>query len=298
MRLIGHLDNDKDARTFADFLYVQGIPTDTERDNEKWAIWVHEEEQLGAAKKLLDEFRTDPSAKKFQAGSPAEKLRQKAETENKAYRKRQIDGRTASFGLRQYGFGPVTYTLIIASIVVAVLSSLGQHKERIASLFIEQIYVDGSVLSGADRNFEAIRHGEVWRLVTPIIIHFGIFHILFNMMWLRDLGSLFEARLGSWYFAVFVLIVAVISNVAQYVVSHHPIFGGMSGVVYGLIGYAWIRGRFDPAAGIGLDKQTVIYAIVWFVLCFTNLLGPIANWAHAGGLAVGMGWAYIDAKRR
>jgi GlpG protein len=297
MRQIGQLDSDKDARTFGDFLYVQGIETDIERDNNRWAIWVRDDDHVPQAAKLLEEFRAEPNAPRFQAGSPAEKLREKAKAADAAYQKRVITGQNLFPGLRNYGFGVVTYALIGASILVAILSRLGAHEERISALFIEQIYSHGGEL-WAGKNFEAIRSGQVWRLVTPILIHFGIIHILFNMMWLRDLGSLFEARLGSWYFAVFVLVVAVCSNLAQYVVTKNPWFGGMSGVVYGLIGYAWIRGRFDPAAGVGLDRQTVVYALVWFALCFTGWIGPVANWAHGGGLAIGMLWAFVDARRK
>jgi len=76
------------------------------------------------------------------------------------------------------------------------------------------------------------------------------------------------------------------------------LFGGMSGVNYALIGYVWIRGRFDPAAGLHLDRQSLIYALIWFVLCFTKLLGPVANYAHGAGLMVGMAWAFVDSKRK
>ena len=49
MRLIGHLDNDKDARTFGDFLYVQGIESQAERDSNRWAIWIHSDDQVANA---------------------------------------------------------------------------------------------------------------------------------------------------------------------------------------------------------------------------------------------------------
>jgi GlpG protein len=97
---------------------------------------------------------------------------------------------------------------------------------------------------------------------------------------------------------VFVLVVAAASNLAEYSFGRTPRFGGMSGVVYALIGYAWIRGRFDPGAGIQLDRQNVIFALIWFVLCFTGLLGPIANYAHGAGLLLGMAWAFVDSKRK
>src|SRR5205085_874741 len=141
-----------------------------------------------------------------------------------------------------------------------------------------------------ERGWGAIQHGEVWRLITPVFIHFGIAHILFNMLWLRDLGSMFEARLGSLYLFAFIVVVAAASNAGQYSVTHYPVFGGMSGVNYALIGYAWIRGRFDPGAGVHLDRQSLIWALIWFGACFTGFLGPIANTAHGVGLILGMAW--------
>jgi hypothetical protein len=92
MRLIGHLEDDKDARTFGDFLYVQGIETEFERDGNKWAIWVRSDDHIASAGKLLDEFRANPNDPKYRAGSPAEKLRQQAKAENEAYRKRVVPG--------------------------------------------------------------------------------------------------------------------------------------------------------------------------------------------------------------
>jgi GlpG protein len=90
----------------------------------------------------------------------------------------------------------------------------------------------------------------------------------------------------------------VASNLAQYTFGKGPLFGGMSGVNYGLIGYVWIRGRFDPAAGLHLDRQSLVLALLFFGLCFTGWLGPIANFAHGGGLLLGMAWAFIDSKRK
>jgi GlpG protein len=299
MRVIGHLDNDKDARTFGDFLYVQGIENEAERDDQRWAIWIHSDDQIPQAKKLFDEFCANPADPRYQAGPPAEKLREKAKAENEAYRKRVVQGRNVLPGLRSYGYGVVTYSVIVISSVVFVLShlfgaspSLWQPDlERISALLI-------TLYEWGRGGMMEIRRGEVWRLVTPIFIHFGILHILFNMMWLRDLGSLMEARLGSWYLLLFIIVIAAASNYGQYALTRNPIFGGMSGVVFGLIGYAWIRGRLDPAAGITMDRQSLLFALIFFALCFTGLVGRIANGAHAIGLIGGCLWAFIDSKRR
>jgi GlpG protein len=296
MRLIGHLQSDADARTFCDFLYVQGIENEAERDEGQWAIWIHSDDQVASAKQHLDAFRANPRDPQFQAGSPAAKLRKAREADEAAYRKRLIDGRTAVPGARSYGFGFLTYALIVASVTVFVLSKMGDDHERLSPLFITAVTVNGNFIEW-EKGLPEVRSGEIWRLVSPCIIHFGILHIVCNVMWLLDLGSMFESRLRSWYFFLFVFVTGAASNLAQYFVSGRPLFGGMSGVVYALIGYVWVRGRFDPAAGLFLDRQSMIYALVWFGLCFTGWLGPIANTAHTVGLASGALWAYIDAKR-
>ena len=292
MRVIGHIDNDRDARTFGDFLYVQGIENEAERDGNRWAIWVHSDDQIAAATKLLGEFQARPNDPRFLAGSPAEKLREQAKAEDAAYRKRVVSGDKLFPGLKSYGFGFVSYALIAACVGVFLLSNMGRDLERISGLFFSW-----------EGGLREIRRGEVWRLVTPILIHFPtsqilIAHILFNMLWLRDLGCLFEARLGSLRLLLFVVVVGVVSNYAEYFITHHTHMGGMSGVNYGLIGYCWIRGRFDPGAGVHLDQQSLIWALIWFGACFTGWLGPVANYAHAGGLILGMAWAFVDSKRK
>lgn len=293
MRLIGHFNNDKDARTFGDFLYVQEIETDFEREGDQWAIWVRSDDHVATATQLLAEFRANPHNAKYQAGSPAAKLRAEAQAGDAAYRKRVVSGKKLLPGLTSHGFGVVTYALIAICVGVFLLSNFGRDLERVSGLFI-------SVQNGF---FNEVRRGEVWRIVTPILIHFPtsgilIAHILFNMMWLRDLGGLFEARLGSLYFAAFVLFAGAFSNTAEYWWQGQPVFGGMSGVNYALIGYCWVRGRFDPSAGIGLDRQSMIWAMIWFGACFTGFFGPIANTAHTSGLLLGAAWAFVDSKRR
>jgi membrane associated rhomboid family serine protease len=143
--------------------------------------------------------------------------------------------------------------------------------------------------------FSDILGGEAWRLVTPIFVHFGVLHILFNMMWLWDLGRALERLKGPLFLGLFVAVSGIASNIAQYAITQSPLFGGMSGVVYALLGYVWIQGRFNPAFGMALHQSTVVMMLVWYVLCWTGLLGPIANWAHTGGLLIGVAWGYLAA---
>ena len=117
------------------------------------------------------------------------------------------------------------------------------------------------------------------------------------MMWLKDLGHMIERKHGPIYLLIMVLLLGVFSNIGQFMVRG-PNFGGMSGVVYGLLGYIWIRSRLDPFSGLYVSKQNVILMIAWFFLCLSGLMGNVANVAHGVGLAGGMVWGFLSAGMR
>ncbi|MEE3220887.1 MAG: rhomboid family intramembrane serine protease, partial [Planctomycetota bacterium] len=76
-------------------------------------------------------------------------------------------------------------------------------------------------------------------------------------------------------------------------------FLGMSGVIYGLFGYAWTRGKYDPSSGLRLNPQVVFILVLWLVICLFGFM-PIANVAHVTGLLSGMavgGWPLIVGRR-
>ena len=93
------------------------------------------------------------------------------------------------------------------------------------------------------------------------ILGFGILHIPFNMFWLRDLGTLIEVRHRSRAFLALVIAIAIGSNLLQYAVKG-PFFVGMSGVVYGLLGYIWVQGKMNPAFGFELNSQTLMFMMI------------------------------------
>jgi len=103
-----------------------------------------------------------------------------------------------------------------------------------------------------------------------------------------------ERRQNTRVLSALVLFIAALSNLAQYLVNG-PLFGGMSGVVYGLIGYIWLRGKFDPASGLFLDSSVVTVQVIWFFLCLFHFIPNVANTAHTVGFAMGIAWGYISA---
>lgn len=148
--------------------------------------------------------------------------------------------------------------------------------------------------------FEKIRQGEVWRAVTPILLHGDLLHLLFNMFWLVLLGRQMEERLRMGRYLLFIGLVAVFSNTAQYLMSGSN-FLGFSGVLCGMATFIWQRQRLAPWEGYPLPRETLRFLALFiagvalvqmaaFVLqLFFPSLGtlPIANTAHLSGAALG-----------
>ena len=74
-------------------------------------------------------------------------------------------------------------------------------------------------------------------------------------------------------------------------------FGGLSGVVYALMGYCWLRGERDPDSGVYLERGLIGFALVWLVIGWFGVFGlAIANAAHVAGLLVGLAMALADTR--
>ena len=131
MRAIGYLTDETAARTFGDYLYVQGIENQVELHKpEGWAVWVNDEDKIEQATGLLAAFQQNPTDPKYAAaGKGAAALREKHEKGDEAYRKKVRDRRHLFRPLRDYGFGPLTFVLIVISVVVAIVSRLGAAPE-------------------------------------------------------------------------------------------------------------------------------------------------------------------------
>ena len=127
---------------------------------------------------------------------------------------------------------------------------------------------------------------QPWRLFTPMFLHFHILHIVFNLLWWMELGRIIERFQSSSQLVLVTLVTAGVSALAQFSVTG-PNFGGLSGVVYGLLGYLWLYGKVNPAAGYQLRKEIVWLMLGWLILCYVGFTGVIANEAHLGGLLSG-----------
>ena len=190
--------------------------------------------------------------------------------------------------------------LVGLSLAVQLLRNGGYDASVHRELLITAVQLEGDGY-GFFKGLPEIAQGEFWRLFTPVLVHGTWLHLLFNMMWLLDLGSMIEGRQSTGRLGLLVLVIGILSNLGQYYATGNPVFYGMSGVVYGLLGYVWMKSKFDPASGLYLHPHTVAMMLVWFVVCLMGWVAHIANTAHAVGLALGVLWGFlasVSAMRR
>ena len=297
MRLVGEIEDLADARTFSDYLTHLGIENrvieESRDDKISYEIWVHEEDKVEQSEGLLKKFLENPGDEEYQGVSKiARKIKKQAEKEAKE-QPQYIDARTTIFYQGVPRTGTLTLLIVLACVVVSVLSKLGENTNAMKMLFITEYWREGAYIYWR-KGLPEVMNWQFWRLFTPMFVHYGIIHLVFNMLWLWDLGNMVEGRKSSLFLAIFILIVSGSSNWAQYLVSG-PGFGGMSGVVYGLLGYIWMKGKYDPGSRLALHKTTVAMLIVWYFLCLSGLMGHIANMAHTVGLVVGIAWGYLTS---
>ena len=294
MRHIGSIPAETDAKRFGDYLLAAGMRNSVEEVASGWAVWVEDDDHLERAKAELDAFSANPADAKYNGATrKAEKIRSAEEKKKERLSKRFHDVRT-SWGATPQWAQPVTIALILASLLVAAATAVGSNSTgpAINALRIQSVQVDAATEQWwYEGGLSDVRRGQVWRLVTPILVHFGAIHLIFNMFWLFDLGGQIERARGSGFLLGLVLAASIVPNVSEYFWSG-PFFGGMSGVVYALFGYVWIKGKYEPHLNLGVSQQTVVIMLVWLVICMVGIIPNVANMAHLMGLVVGVAMAY------
>jgi membrane associated rhomboid family serine protease/TPR repeat protein len=134
-----------------------------------------------------------------------------------------------------------------------------------------------------------IRRGELWRLITSILVHGDVLHLVFNLYWLWVFGTLLEQVFGPIKTAGLILLFAVFSNALEFAFFTGGI--GLSGVGYGFFGLLWVLSSRDPRFDDAVDQRTVQLFIVWFFICIATTLAnvfPVANVAHGAGAVIGI----------
>ena len=321
MRQVGAIPNESDAQRFAAHLVAVGVDAHAEHERDTWAIWVRDENQLDEAKVELAQFLENPAHARYQDAERAAGERRRREESERAKAKGNVVEMRGRWG-RGAGArrAPLTVALILLSVSVSIVSGTAfEHQAtgggdwrnpvRNQLLFANMTSDTDPNAPSAEAGWSQIMRGQLWRTITPIFIHFGVMHLIFNMFALYYYGAQVEDRRGTLRYALLVVLIAVASNIAQYVVEGNPYFGGMSGVGYGLFGFVWMRMLYDPKSGLGVSTVNTVIMIAWFMLCVAREFGPfqealantvprVANTAHGVGLVMGLALGYLPVALR
>lgn len=286
MRRVKSLSEEELAERVVDHLLTCDVQAELREGESSYDVWVHDDRQLELAKTQVEKFLAAPDAPEFADTSKrAAEVRAAKDAELAHRQSRTIDVRTERHR-KSMEMPAFTMLLIAISVIVAMISQLGKDHFP---------FVDRLAFSGAEPSVRGwiyhdawvdILSGQVWRLVTPMFIHYGPMHLLFNMVWLKGLGGEIEKEYGWGFLLALVVATAVPAHVVEFLWAG-PRFGGMSGVVYGLFGYIWARSRNEPGCLVDIDDGTARFMLIWLFLCMTGAMGNIANAAHVVGLVAG-----------
>ena len=322
MRHIGSLKEKSHAEKFLAFLTSEDISAVVEQEEDNFEVWVKDEDQLDTANKSFDQFIENPDNPIYtEAIQKAREIRAQQQRKMELARKNVVSMQQ-HWNRPALQRAPMTMALIIASIGVFLFSGMGSVESYENAVFNAMLFMSVPEEQGTEIAKEygpksnelkmaSIANGQVWRMVTPIFIHFTIAHIVFNMLWLFSLGQQVEAKFGVWKYLLIILAIAIASNTMQIIVPEEwggalPYLiptgnwlipaGGMSGVVYGVFGIAWIRSRLDPNGGFSVSPFAVVIMLGWLVFCMlpmsNDIVGNVGNWAHGVGLIVGVTIGY------
>ena len=188
--------------------------------------------------------------------------------------------------------------LIAIACLISFYSSFGSKLNLIEPIFFNKFLISFNQIQFYDFQTTYLISNEWCRLVTPMFIHFSLTHLIFNCLWIYILGREIEQLDGKIIFIFLILFTSASSNYLQYSFSGPSLFGGLSGVVYGLLGYCFVSETFLRINKFSFPPAIYIFMFVWLLIGFTGFLdllgfGKIANFAHLGGLLSGILSGYI-----
>ncbi len=268
------LNNPRVAQSFIDYMLTRDIEIRMMPEGQgQFVLWLLNDAEQLEAEAELKRFLENPLAARYSAASW------------------DVAEQRKDAPLRYYGpgflqmikakAGPFTLTLMVVCIGIYLLQMLGYQRDIFALLHFPA---------------QAEQKWQLWRWITHALLHFSVLHIVFNLLWWWQLGGDIEKKLGSSKLIQIFVISAALSGAGQYWIQGAN-FGGLSGVVYALLGYLWIISVIRPQLGLTLPKPIIIFMLVWLAIGFIQPFMAIANTAHLVGLCSGVLFAVLDAQR-
>jgi rhomboid protease GluP len=164
-------------------------------------------------------------------------------------------------------------------------------------LFILMIANLPEAVEAAALDKEAVRSGEIWRLLTGALLHGGGLHLVSNMIILRWVGREVEVSAHRSFVPLVLFVSMLAGSVSSYFLLPETSVG-ISGGVLGLIGFLFVfRWKARQLLPRGLALRFIFW-IVWFMVDGLLSQGIVDNAAHVGGLLAGMliGWLAVPGQ--
>lgn len=274
MYFVYRFDKTEDPQLLANALWHHKVAHQIVDNQEGRELWLLDASQQATVQQLILIWKEDPS------------LLQNSHVNQAPERK------SPSNLMMQAKQSPLTVMVLMISFVVAVVTELGANLSLVSLFTISPFDVTNGHIYFMNLS-DVMAKAEYWRILTPAFLHFSVVHIVFNCLWVWDIGRKLEVLVGKLVWILTVLITAILSNVLQFYFSGYPIFGGLSGVVYGLIGFAWLLPIVRSHYPVLISKGLMVFFMIWLGVGFTSLpetlgLGNIANTAHTIGLLSGL----------
>ncbi|WP_311047124.1 rhomboid family intramembrane serine protease [Staphylococcus epidermidis] len=172
-------------------------------------------------------------------------------------------------------FTPITYTLILINIVIWLCMIL--YLNRFSD--VKLLEVGGLV------HFNVV-HGEWYRLISSMFLHFNFEHILMNMLSLFIFGKIVESIIGSWRMLIIYIISGLYGNFVSLSFNTTTISVGASGTIFGLIGSIFVIMYLSKNFNKKMIGQLLIALVVLIV--FSLFMSNINIMAHLGGFISGV----------
>lgn len=176
----------------------------------------------------------------------------------------------------------VTYGILIVTIFMYLLMTMNGGSQNI----------DVLLQFGAKFNFSIIVFNEWWRLITPIFLHIGLAHLVFNMLIVYFLGSQLEMVFGHGKYLILYMFSGIMGNLFSFAFNS-SISAGASTAIFGLFISTIVLSKIYPnrfqLQAIARQYGVLIGLNIIFGLFSTG----VDNMGHIGGLVGGYLISYV-----
>lgn len=299
------VSSDYNLQELSHFLALRQVPHRISEAGGKQVIWVHDEKFVEPIKELLREILAKGQDQNVvKQTKPNESANVDSEHSlyhppNPAIKKGYVHRENSSTkmipALLQIALhSPVTSTLFFLCMLVALITSLGNNLQSVTILFFPAIAAESleQFLGALFFERQAGAFG-ILRSVTPMFLHFGELHLIFNMLWLWFFGKQIEQRYPSYVMLLLVILLSFAANITQYLLEGSNAFGGMSGVVYGLVGFCFIVKTLVKDSNLESSASMFGFFVVSGIAMEVFASSWIASEAHLGGFLAGITLGFL-----